>query len=194
MNIRKNKLHPFKFNSKKAIQAIAFLLKQTHDTNNSDNYMRVLKLLLFADRKSLEETGHPITGDSFVALKHGPTLSEILNLVKQGSIYSSEWDKYIQKDGYNIRLINDPGNDELSRYEIELLSGIWHQYKEKGEWEVAEESEKLPEFIKNNPGESSKYISIGDILEALDKSEWLDEICEIESENAEIDNILGMCH
>ncbi len=174
------------------MQAIAFLLKQNRATNESDNYMRVLKLLLFADRKSLEETGKPITGDHFVALRHGPTLSEILRLVKQESIYNSEWDKYIQKDGYNIRLINDPGNDELNRYEIELLSKIWQEYREKGEWDVAEESEKLPEFIKNNPGNSSKIISLADLLEAMGKSEWLEEICNMEREKSEIDNILGM--
>ena len=189
---RQNVPHPFNFNCKKSIQAVAFLLKQNHETNKSDNYMRLLKLLLFADRKSLEETGSPITGDRFVAMKKGPTLSELLDLVKQQSINSSEWDKYIQREGFSIRLINDPGNDELCRYEIELLSKIWQQYKEKGEWDVADESEKLPEFIKNPPGESSKYISLSDVLEALGKSDWLAEILNSEREAAEIASILGI--
>lgn len=192
LTVRQNGSHPFNFNCKKSIQAVAFLLKQNHDTNNSDNYMRLLKLLLFADRKSLEETGSPITGDRFVAMKKGPTLSELLDLVKQQSINSSEWDKYIQKEGFNIRLINDPGNDELCRYEIELLSKIWQQYREKGEWDVANESEQLSEFIKNPPGESSRYISLSDILEALGKSDWLAEILDRERENTEIDSILGI--
>ena len=191
---RQNESHPFNFNCKKSIQAAAFLLKQNHETNKSDNYMRLLKLLLFADRKSLEETGSPITGDRFVAMKKGPTLSGLLDLVKQQSINSSEWDKYIQKEGFNIRLIDDPGNDELCRYEIELLSKIWQQYREKGEWDVAYESEQLPEFIKNPPMGSSKYISLSDILEALEKSDWLAEILDREREKAKIDNILSISH
>lgn len=186
--------HPFNFNCKKAIQAVAFLLKQNHETNNSDNYMRLLKLLYFADRKSLEETGNPITGDRFVAMKNGPTLSELLNLVKQQSVNSSEWDKYIQREGYNIRLINDPGNDELCRYEIELLSKIWQQYREKGEWDVANESEQLQEFIKNPPGESSRDIFLSDVLEALGKKELLGEILNRARENSEIKHILGISH
>lgn len=187
---RRSKLNPFELNQKKAIQAVAFLLKQNHETNQSDNYMRLLKLLYFADRKSLEETGRPITGDYFVAMEHGPTLSQLLNLVNQREINNEEWDKYIQRDGHNIRLIKDPGNGKLCRYEIDLLRKIWSQYREKGEWEVALESEELPEWKKNNPGKSSKFIPLSDVLEAIGKSGWLEEICEAAQENSEIEHIL----
>jgi len=192
--MHQNKEQPFKFNQKKSIQAVAFLLKQNHETNHSDNYMRLLKLLYFADRKSLEETGRPITGDRFVAMPHGPTLSGLLDLVNQEGFNNDEWDKYIQRDGYNIRMVNDPGNDELCRYEIELLSRIWQQHRENGEWAVAIESEKLPEFIQNNPGESSKLIPLSDVLKALGKTAWLNDVLNIAEESAEIDRILDIRH
>jgi uncharacterized phage-associated protein len=186
-----NELNPFKLNHKKALQAIAFLLKQRSFANNSDNYMRTLKLLYFADRESLSETGMPITGDYFVALPCGPTLSSLLNLVKQeGSEYQSEWDKYIQKEGFDIRLIQDPGNDRLSRYEVELLKKIWLENREKDEWTVAGESEKLPEWRRNNPGQSSKYIPLSHVLEALGKLNWLPMILETAEENNEMKRIL----
>ena len=156
--------------------------------------MRLLKLLYFADRKSLEETGRPITGDRFVAMPHGPTLSGLLDLVNQEGFNNDEWDKYIQRDGYNIRMVNDPGNDELCRYEIELLSRIWQQHRENGEWAVAIESEKLPEFIQNNPGESSKLIPLSDVLKALGKTAWLNDVLNIAEESAEIDRILDIRH
>jgi uncharacterized phage-associated protein len=190
--VRQNKEQPFRFNQKKAIQAVAFLLRQNPETNFSDNYMRLLKLLLFADRKSLEETGRPITGDRFVAMKCGPTLSMLLDLVKQEGFNNAEWNEYIRRDGFNIRLIKDPGNDELCRYEMDLLNAIWQKHREDGEWAVAEESEKLPEFIKNNPGESSKAIPLSDVLEAIGKSAWLDDILNIAEEDAGIDDVLGI--
>lgn len=38
------------------------------------SYLRMLKLLYLADRESLKETGHTITGDRVVAMEHGPVL------------------------------------------------------------------------------------------------------------------------
>ncbi len=174
---RQNLLTPFKLNLLKAIQAVAFLLKQKHATK-SDNYMRVLKLLYFADRESLKETGSPITGDHFVAMEHGPTLSKLMDLVNQRAFNNAEWDKYIEKDGYEIRLIDDPGNGKLCRYEIELLKRIWEENRELGEWEVAMKSEKLPEWKKNNPGKSSCPIPLTDLLDAVGKRDWLGAIVE----------------
>ena len=185
-----NQSHPFELNLKKAIQAVAFLLKQNHETNKTDNYMRLLKLLYFADRESLKETGRPITGDCFVAMPHGPTLSRLLDLVNQKDVGNIEWDKYIQTEGYNIRLIQDPGNDKLCRYEIDLLTKIWSQNREKGEWQIALESENLPEWKKNDPGESSKPISLSDVLEALGNSAWLQDIIETSAESTRIKHIL----
>lgn len=185
-----NQSHPFELNLKKAIQAVAFLLKQNHETNKTDNYMRLLKLLYFADRESLKETGRPITGDRFVAMPHGPTLSRLLDLVNQKDVGNIEWDKYIQTEGYNIRLIQDPGNDKLCRYEIDLLTKIWSQNREKGEWQIALESENLPEWKKNDPGKSSKPISLSDVLEALGNSDWLQDIIETSAESSRIKHIL----
>lgn len=190
---RHNEINPFKLNHKKALQATAFLLKQKSFTNNSDSYMRVLKLLYFADRESLRETGRPITGDYFVAMPYGPTLSGLLDLVKQqGFDYQSEWDKYIQREGYDIRLIQDPGNDSLCRYEIELLRKIWSEHREENEWTVASESEKLTEWKKNNSGESSKIIPLSDVLEAIGRLDWFKAILETAKEDCEMKRILNI--
>jgi len=182
---------PFSFNQRKAILAVAFLLKQNYDTNCSDNYTRLLKLLYFADRQSIKETGSPITGDRFVAMEYGPTLSNLLDFVKQQRPDNMEWDKYIQKNGFNIRLIKDPGNDELCRYEIELLNKIWQQYREKGDWEIVEESHKLLEWQQNNPGKSSKFIPLRDVLNALGLSSCSDDIETVAIENKAAHQLFG---
>lgn len=182
---------PFKFNQQKAIQAVAFLLKQKHATK-SDNYMRVLKLLYFADRESLKETGNPITGDHFIAMKHGPTLSRLVDLANQREVGNVEWDKYIERDGYDIRLINDPGNGKLCRYEIDLLKRIWEENRELGEWEVAMKSEDLPEWKKNNPGDSSRPIPLSDLLEAIGRGDWLEVITKRAAEDAAARHLFGV--
>jgi len=114
----------------------------------------------------------------------------LLDLVNQEDVNNIEWDKYIQKEGYNIRLIQDPGNDKLCRYEIDLLTKIWSENRDKGEWQIALESENLSEFKKNNPGTSSRPISLSDVLEALGKSDWLQDIIETSAESNGIKHIL----
>jgi uncharacterized phage-associated protein len=167
---------PFKFNEQKAIQAVAFLLKQKHEPAKIDNYMRLLKLLYFADRESIRETGRPITGDRFVAMEHGPTLSKLYDLVLQRILNNTEWDKYIERIGYEIRLIQDPGNSKLCRYEIDLLRRIWEENRELGDFEIAKKSEKFAEWQQNNPGESSKPIPLKDMLAAMSLDNLLTEI------------------
>lgn len=183
---------PFRFNQAKSIQAIAFLLKQKPETNRSDNYMRVLKLLYFADRESIRETGTPITGDTFVALTHGPTLSRLCNLVRQEAPGGIEWDRFIERDGYDIRLIDDPGNGKLCKYEIELLRRIWEENRELGEWDVAQKSEELSEWVNNNPGKSSKYILLEDMLKAVGCPELQKDIEEIEAEYQSAKHLFGV--
>ncbi len=176
LTIKNREGFPFKFNEQKAIQAVAFLLKQKHDSTKTDNYMRLLKLLYFADRESIRETGSPITGDKFVAMEHGPTLSKLYDLVFQRILDNTEWDKYIERIGYEIRLIQDPGNSKLCRYEIDLLRRIWEENRELGEFDVAKKSERFAEWQQNNPGTSSKPIALKDMLEAMGLGNLLAEI------------------
>jgi uncharacterized phage-associated protein len=175
--------NPFRFKEKKAIQAVAFLLKKRHPTKR-DNYMRLLKLLYFADRESLEETGRPITNDRFVAMDRGPTLSHLLDLARQRTYDSSEWDKYIELDGFEIVLIQDPGNDKLCRYEVDKLSEIWERYRNNDEWDVAQISEGFEEWKKNYHKSTSTTIPLGDVLQAVGRADWLDAIMEDAQEEA----------
>lgn len=193
---RRSKMHltkpqPYKFDIDKSIQAVAFLLKQKPDTNFSDEYMRILKLLYIADRESIKKTGFPVTGDVFVAMEYGPTLSKLYDFVKQNRTDNSVWDEYIQKyNDYDIRLIKDPGDGKLCQYEIELLLNISNKYKEKTVWVVSDLTHEFPEWAKNNPGKSSKIIPLQDLLEAVDRGCWLKDILETSKEQRAIDRIL----
>lgn len=57
---------PQRFDIRKSIAAVAFLLKKA--PNRTMNYNKLLMMLYMADRESLKETGTTITGDQPIAL------------------------------------------------------------------------------------------------------------------------------
>jgi uncharacterized phage-associated protein len=64
-----------RFNERKATQAAAYLLKRR---GGKMSYMKLIKLLYFADRVALSRFGRPITTDRYVSMDRGPVLSHIL--------------------------------------------------------------------------------------------------------------------
>lgn len=134
--------------------------------------MLLIKLLYFADRASLIETGQPITGDHMVSMPHGPVLSEIYDLINWSRPEEqSVWFEYIsEKDGYDVRLAKDkPEHDELSEYELEVLSQIDDKYGNLSRWAVRDMSHGLPEW--RDPQGSSNPIDPADILRAVGRAE-----------------------
>ena len=69
----------FRFDFLKTLQASGVLLQL--DANRMA-YIRLLKLLYIADRELLAETGRTLTGDEAVAMKNGPVLSRVYDLIK----------------------------------------------------------------------------------------------------------------
>jgi uncharacterized phage-associated protein len=168
----------FAFKFDKAVQAVAYLLRR--ELSREMNYMRLLKILYIADRESIRETGRPITGDRVAAMKQGPVLSELLDLIKGIHLRFGDWERFIQRDAYNVRLVGEPGLANLSRFEIETLERVAEKHRSQDEWEMVEFTHTFPEWKKNDPGDSMgmKWISFGDVLEALGRSADLPEIEE----------------
>ncbi|RJQ56641.1 MAG: DUF4065 domain-containing protein [Nitrospiraceae bacterium] len=170
----------FKFNEKKATQATALLLK---NNDGKMNYMKLIKLLYLIDREALSLWERPITGDTYVSMKRGPVLSNVLDLINYGENVSSYWYKYISEPlNYELRLREcDPGQDLLNEKEIEIINQIGDQFKDFNQWEMVELChEMLPEW--RDPGTNTcSEIHINDIFNAIrPKSD--EELKEIEEE------------
>jgi len=149
----------------KIAQAAAVLLK-TEPTKRMGR-LRLLKLLYIADRESLTERARPITGDTPVAMDHGPVLSQTYNLIKGTDYASPQWQAFFRSEGRDIELIAEPGVGELSRYEITKLQDVALRLSECDDWNVAELTHAFPEWIKNKPEKgSSKPIPLDDLLAA----------------------------
>ncbi|GMV83872.1 MAG: hypothetical protein AMXMBFR7_50560 [Planctomycetota bacterium] len=156
----------WRFNLIKSIQAAAELLAR--EPGRQMSRLRLIKLLYIADREALKETGRPITWDRWVAMKHGPVLSRFYDVIKGLEVGSTELAKYVDQQGYQIILRSDPGKGQLNRYEIRKLAELSNRYRDQDEWELVEITHQFPEWIKNNPGDSSRQIPLEDILAGVD--------------------------
>ena len=166
----------FRFDFEKTLQAVAVMLRS--ESSRRMNYMRLLKLLYICDRESIAEIGRSITGDETVAMERGPVLSHVYNLIKGLHYDSPIWDRFIEKDRYEIMLkeIRDPGTDLLNKFEIEKINEVAERHRLHDEWDMVQLTHKLPEWKKNNPGDSSKPIPLDDILEATGRMADADSI------------------
>jgi uncharacterized phage-associated protein len=179
-----------RFNERKATQAAARLLKLR---GAEMSYMKLIKLLYLADRTALLRWGRPITTDSYVSLDRGPVLSRVLDLATDEGLPGqiSVWANHItEPEHYSVRLRADPGEDELSTAEVQLLDEVFRQHGAKSRWELVDLTHKLPEW--KNPQGGAIPIQYRDILKAGGKTEI--EIAAIEDELegiALVENILG---
>jgi uncharacterized phage-associated protein len=157
----------FILNRKKAAQAAAFLVKKH---GGKMNLMVLLKLLYLADRTSLIQSGVPITGDTMVSMPHGPVLSQIYDSMKM-PMDGDPWCDYLsERNGYDIDLVKEaPEDDELSRYEIGILSDVHKNYGHLQWFEIRKLTHDLPEWTDPNGG--SLVIDPAEILRAEGKTE-----------------------
>jgi len=157
------------FSEEKATQAAAYLLARF---GGQQNYMKLLKMLYLADRKALLETGYTITGDLMYALRHGPVLSQIYNLIAEEAETPTRWTQCIRRIApYDIAIAQSPGDDELSEYERSVLDTIYETFGGIDKWTLNRETHQLPEW--QDPGPSRIPIDPSDILrlEGVDAEE-----------------------
>jgi uncharacterized phage-associated protein len=166
----------FSFDERKAAATAALFLELA---GGEMAYLKLLKLLYYADRESLERLGHPISGDRYYAMKHGPVLSRVYDLVKSerlGRPASGPWSEHIKKAGrYELRLKRKPDLGPLSEAEVEIIKEIFRRHQDLDKWILRDKTHGLPEW--EDPGTSSREIPIEQILRILGKSE--DEIEEV---------------
>jgi len=133
-------------------------------------YLQLLKLLYIADRESLRETMRPVLGGRVVAMSKGPLHSKVYDLIKGQGEDASLWSHFIRLDEYDAELADDPGDSELSDYEVELLCRIARDYGRLTEWELVELTHRFAEWAKNYPDpneKTSRRIHLSDILDAV---------------------------
>ena len=177
----------FRFNFERALQASACLLRLD---DKRMGYLRLLKLLSIADREWLAETGESITGDRAYAMKYGPVLSSIYDLVKGNGSRAGEWDDYIHTEGYALELVADPGRGELSKGIVQKLLEVTKRYADLDDWELSERTHEFKEWAAHFRGEISP-IPWQDILRAQGKPEMIAVVERDEAARQTFDDVFG---
>ena len=164
---------------KKATQVAGRFLKLN---GGSINYMLLIKLMYMTDRTALEKWDRPVTNDTYWSLKHGPILSSVYDLIADEPESSDEgfWSSHISPpSNYFIRLLQSPGEEDLTREEIEIIDNAYVKYGKMNLFALAAHlHDVLPEW--KNPGNTRLPISIQDILVAVGRS--TEDAAEISSE------------
>ena len=106
--------------------------------------MKLIKLMYIIDRTALLRWGYSVTGDAYVAMKHGPVLSRTLNNIREQ------------------REESDFG--ALSEAEIELVEEVVAQHGHKSAKQLRDYMHTFPEWSDPSPARV-KSISVRDILE-----------------------------
>lgn len=177
------------FDFERSLQAAAYLLELEE---GSMDYIRLLKLLYIAERELLAEQATPLTGDVFKALKYGPVMITIYDIIMDRSWRSAEWDRYIKMKNYSVRLAQDPGRDRLSPAIVGKLREVSDRYREMNNWDLVEVTREFPEWRKNAPpADPPGIIPLEDVLEAMGAEEGtLEAILEEEAIRRQMDDIL----
>ena len=106
-------------------------------------------------------------------MPHGPVNSLVLDLANE-KIPSDHWKRSIEKNGNDLTLKYDPGEEELSEAEKDLIDFVFEQFGHLSPTALRHLTHQLPEW--QDPGGSRLPISGEAILRAVGRT---DEIADI---------------
>ena len=151
------------FDEQKAAEAASCLLSVN---GGCLPYMKLIKLLYIADRRSLTMLHSSITTDSYFYMKYGPVPTCILDCIKHADEYPSDspWNSSIKTRGYDVILKKTFSQRFLSQEERDLLETVNSEYKGKDQFDLSDITHAFPEW--HNPGDSRIPLPIEDILQA----------------------------
>jgi uncharacterized phage-associated protein len=160
----------FQFDERKATEAAALLIERE---GGRINYMKLLKLMYLAERRSLAQRNRPICGDVYVSMSRGPVLSKVYNLIKGETdwIVPRHWSSFIRlSDRYFVELVKAPDREALSDADVRILSEVFAAHGSLDEWQLVRLlHEQCPEW--EDPADTSSEILPEEILRALGKDE-----------------------
>ena len=127
----------FQFNRQKAIETVLYLSNKEYGISR----MRLLKYIFFADLYHLNKYGRPILGDYYVAMKNGPVLSKLYNLIKKSC------DAFDVVDDKLVMPKRSSDLEYLSASDIEALEYAFNQYSQYRTFDISDMTHEIPEWV-----------------------------------------------
>jgi uncharacterized phage-associated protein len=152
----------FQFDKEKSASVLLYIIQNVE----SSDFLRVFKILYFAEQKHLARFGRPIVGDNYIAMQHGPVPASIyteLNHVERNTEEDFKSKKHFS-DYFEVKRINEIKN-------IFAKSEPMLDYISESEFMCLNES------LQEN-----KYLTVKELSEKSHDSAW-----EKANENDEMD-------
>jgi uncharacterized phage-associated protein len=159
------------FNEQRIAQMAAFLLDCA---KGRMKYLKLMKLLYLTDRESMKRHGHPISGDRYVSMEHGPVLSHTLNLIN-GAVKFQErgWGYWVTDEAdYALSLRRKASRDaldELSEADLDVLRDVFAKFGKVNQWDLVKYTHRYCREWED-PNGSSIPISYENIFKALGRT------------------------
>lgn len=147
------------YNDRRAVQAAAIFAKLEGGT--IDKY-KLCKLMYYLERQTILTTGQPLFRSGLFSIKLGPIASEVndgINVIVPsknfralfGKEQYSRWIDHFQRvTSKKLRLVADPGDDELSESDIDLLKEISAKFSGFDHAQLKNFFHSLPEHTETN--------------------------------------------
>ena len=116
------------------------------------------------------QAGQPGVGDLSVADIKSSQAGQRVQMRK----HRIAWPGNKKPDGFD-----DPGVGKLSKFVTAKLEEVARRHQADDEWDMVAVAQQLPEWRRNDPGDSSREIPLADILEAVGRGGDFDKIVEL---------------
>ena len=160
------------YNEEKTAQMAGYLLKKH---NGIMPYLKLMKLLYLADRQSMLKYGDSMTGDSVVAMRLGPVLSNTYDRICEDSEAPSSWNDWIKDEAdkeVSLRKheVRNEDFDLLSKADEKILDNVFAEFGHYHKYALVNVVHELCKEWKD-PGRTSIPIPPKDIFLAGGLSE-----------------------
>jgi len=116
----------FKINKGRVLNSALFVLNKL---GGSSDFHKLFKILYFAEQKHLAKYGRPISGDIYIAMKHGPVPSNLYDVLKSiggisifGNIFQEMAALFEVRNGSIVSAKKEAELDDLAKSNLECLN------------------------------------------------------------------------
>jgi len=167
----------YQYSAEIAVQTLSLILEELGV--DRIHVVKAQKLLYLVEREALKQGRSPITGDSPVAMKHGPVLSATYDLMKtaadwpEPTVEEELWNRHFVRQHNDLVRVERPELDCLSQNVRNIVATVLKKYGHLDEWALRDLTHSFPEWQKNQQDNTSVPIPLKDILEAVGRPDNL---------------------
>lgn len=171
------------FRRQPALAALLFVVNELYKRGVKADFIKVFKVLYYADQSHLVKYGRSITGDTYVAMARGPVPSRIYDMIKAvrgDSFFEEEGAPYKQfftvERKYELQAQAEPDMRQLSATDVRELNRSLDQYALVESLELSEQSHGLAWY----QADRDRYMDVAYIMrEAGASDEVIDHVAEM---------------